>query len=75
MNWQRKAEISGEARSRAGGSAKRKAYGKTRRRRPPALKQLAAGVRWTVSSWVTPAGSDARWEQSQDCNNAPGDSQ
>ncbi len=71
MNWKRKAESVGSA----SGKTRRKAISKTRRRRALALKQLAAGVRWTVSSWVTPAGRDARWEQSQDCKGVPGEGQ
>ncbi len=35
------------------------------RNRSRAVKQLAAGVRWTVSSWLKPADREARWEQNQ----------
>ncbi len=63
MNWKRKAEQAGGAGGKANSS--------TKRRRAPAKKQLVAGLRWMVSSWVTPAASDARWEQTQDCSGAP----
>ncbi len=69
MNWLRRTEND----SRASGFHNSEAINKTRLRRAPALKQLAAGARWTVRSWVTPAGSGARWEQSQNCKGAPGD--
>ncbi len=34
------------------------------------IKKIAAEVRWAVLSWLSPAGSEARWEQNR-CPKSP----